>query len=151
MRKVYSFPGITSGVVQVPVGKSHVCINFAKGYLDKKKYRPAIFTTDDVTLQSIIENSSLFGSRIFLDKTYDDGNEGGVAVEELSEYDNSKSEGFSGGASDGQSYPDVTKWADAVKVLKSIPGVEMAQLRTKESAKKVAVAYGISFPNYSFD
>ncbi len=143
MRKVYSFPGITSGVVQVPVGKSHVCLNFAKGCQDRKKYRPALFTTEDATLQAIIENSTMFGSRIFLHKAY--GEEEADVVLSADDFDAQSS------SAEDKSYPEVTKWADAVRILKSIPGVEMSQLKTKESAKKVAASQGIVFPNYSFE
>ena len=142
MRKVYSFPGITSGVVQVPVGKSHVCLNFAKGCQDRKRYSPAVFTTEDTTLQAIIENSTMFGSRIFLYKAYGDD----ACSSELSSADFDEQ-----ASSESKSYPEVTKWADAVRILKSIPGVEMSQLKTKESAKKVAASMGVVFPNYSFD
>ncbi len=142
MRKVYSFPGITSGVVQVPVGKSHVCLNFAKGCQDRKRYSPAVFTTEDATLQAIIENSTMFGSRIFLYKAYG---------EEASESELSSADFDEQSSSESKSYPEVTKWADAVRILKSIPGVEMSQLKTKESAKKVAASMGVVFPNYSFD
>lgn len=135
MRKTYSFPGITSGIIQIPVGKASVKLNFAKGCLDKKMCRPALFTTDDRTLQSIIEGSSLFGNRIFLYKSY-----GTEEVEEPVEE-----------SVEETSYPEVTTFEDAVKVLKSIPGVRMTQLKTPEAAKKVATAKGVVFPNYNFE
>jgi len=53
--------------------------------------------------------------------------------------------------SSAASYPDVTTFEEAVGILKGIPGVKVANLRTPASAKKVAALNGVVFPNYNFD
>ena len=145
IRKVYSYPGIAAGDVQIRVGKALIKVPFANGYLDKKMSRPAVYSTGDPVMQSIIESSDLFGHRIFLQNTYGStyGSEG-VEPAPVEEPTN-------GAIDDASVYPEVTNWEEAVKVLKAIPGVKVTSLRTPDSAKKVAESHGVVFPNYNFE
>lgn len=141
IRKVYSYPGIAAGDVQIRVGKALIKVPFANGYLDKKMSRPAVYSTGDPVMQSIIESSDLFGRRIFLQNTYGSEDVGPAPVEEPTNV-----------TVDAASvYPEVTNWEEAVKVLKAIPGVKVTSLRTPDSAKKVAESHGVVFPNYNFE
>ena len=137
MRKIYNYPGITTGVICIPAGKATLRVIFAKGYLDKKMARPATFSTEDPITQEIIERSPLFGTRIFLGRCFgapqEDPGEMDVPVREPVEY------------------PEVTSWEEAIQVLKGIPEVKATQLRTPASARRVAAINGIVFPNYNFE
>lgn len=145
IRKVYSYPGIAAGDVQIRVGKALIKVPFANGYLDKKMSRPAVYSTGDPVMQSIIESSDLFGRRIFLQNTYGNtyGSEG-VEPAPVEPPTNVTVDAAS-------VYPEVTNWEEAVKVLKAIPGVKVTSLRTPDSAKKVAESHGVVFPNYNFE
>lgn len=141
IRKVYSYPGIAAGDVQIRVGKALIKIPFANGYLDKKMSRPAVYSTGDPVMQAIIESSDLFGRRIFLQNTYGSENREPTPVEAPT----------NGAIDDASVYPEVNNWEEAVKVLKAIPGVKATSLRTPDSAKKVAESHGVVFPNYNFE
>lgn len=158
VRKVYAYPGIASGDILIKVGqKGHIRVSFSNGYLDKKMSRPATYSTGDPVMQQIIENSDLFGRRIFLQNTF--GSEAApvktVATSGLAstdgELDTIADIIESATLSTATEYPEVTTWEEAVKVLKAVPGVKVASLRTPASAKKVAALNGIHFPNYNFD
>lgn len=154
VRKVYAYPGIASGDILIKVGmKAHIRVPFAGGYLDKKMTRPATYATADPVMQQIIENSELFGRRIFIKNTY--GNpvepvEPAVKEEPVAEAPAVAAEPVAEEKTITE-YPEVTTWEEAVKVLKSIPGVKVASLRTPASTKKVAALNGVVFPNYNFD
>lgn len=141
IRKVYSYPGIAAGDVQIRVGKALIKVPFANGYLDKKMSRPAVYSTGDPVMQAIIESSDLFGRRIFLQNTYGSEDVEPAPVEAPT----------NGAIGDASVYPEVTNWEEAVKVLKAIPGVKVTSLRTPDSAKKVAESHGVVFPNYNFE
>lgn len=158
VRKVYAYPGIASGDILIKVGlKGHIRVSFSNGYLDKKMSRPATYSTGDPVMQQIIENSDLFGRRIFLQNTFgsEDAPAGAVAtsgyVQVVDESNTAAGSIESATLTVSTEYPEVTTWEEAVKVLKAVPGVKVASLRTPASAKKVAAINGISFPNYNFD
>jgi len=137
VRKVYSYPGIAAGDIQVKVGRALIRVPFANGYIDKKMSRPAVYSTGDPVMQAIIENSDLFGRRIFLLNAF--GNES-----ERREQDNEVT------LSSGTEHPEVTSWEEAVSVLKSM-GAKAVNLRTRESAKGFASTHGVVFPNYNYE
>lgn len=148
-RKVYAYPGIASGDILVEVGlKGHIRVPFANGYLDKKMSRPATYSTADPVMQQIIENSRLFGRRIFIYSTYGAPETEAVQVEPEEPVAVEAPETEKAAVTE---YPEVTTWEEAVKVLKGVPGVKVANLRTPASAKKVAAVNGVAFPNYNFE
>lgn len=150
-------------IVPVPCGRATINVTFKDGCLDKKQSRPAIYSTGDPVMQAIIENSPQFGHRIFLRDTFDIP--GTLEVKKTAKVsipsvsipaeDSTPAEGVSESASTedstAASYPDVTTFEEAVGILKGIPGVKVANLRTPASAKKVAALNGVVFPNYNFD
>lgn len=155
MTKVYSYPGLTAGIITIPVGRTAIKIEFSKGYFDKKLRKPALYSTSDKVEQQIIENSPLFGKRIFLYRTYGQPEE---VVEErkIQTPADAPSQAPVDAPSQSQvvkettEYPEVTTYEDAIAVLKGIDGVKATQLRSRVSAKSVAEVHGIIFPNFEF-
>ena len=155
MTKVYSYPGLTAGIITIPVGRTAIKIEFSKGYFDKKLRKPALYSTSDKVEQQIIENSPLFGKRIFLYRTYGKPEE---VVEERKVQTPADAPSQTSANAPSQTpavketteYPEVTTYEDAIAVLKGIEGVKATQLRSRVSAKSVAEVHGIIFPNFEF-
>lgn len=155
MTKVYSYPGLTAGIITIPVGRTAIKIEFSKGYFDKKLRKPALYSTSDKVEQQIIENSPLFGKRIFLYRTYGQPEE---VVEERKVQTPADAPSQATAEAPSQTpavketteYPEVTTYEDAIAVLKGIEGVKATQLRSRVSAKSVAEVHGIIFPNFEF-
>ena len=155
MTKVYSYPGLTAGIITIPVGRTAIKIEFSKGYFDKKLRKPALYSTSDKVEQQIIENSPLFGKRIFLYHTYGQPEE---VVEERKVQTPADAPSQTPADAPSQApavketteYPEVTTYEDAIAVLKGIEGVKATQLRSRVSAKSVAEVHGIIFPNFEF-
>lgn len=155
MTKVYSYPGLTAGIITIPVGRTAIKIEFSKGYFDKKLRKPALYSTSDKVEQQIIENSPLFGKRIFLYRTYGQPEE---VVEERKVQTPADAPSQTPANAPSQTptvketteYPEVTTYEDAIAVLKGIDGVKATQLRSRVSAKSVAEVHGIIFPNFEF-
>lgn len=155
MTKVYSYPGLTAGIITIPVGRTAIKIEFSKGYFDKKLRKPALYSTSDKVEQQIIENSPLFGKRIFLFRTYGQPEE---VVEERKVQTPADAPSQTPADAPSQApavketteYPEVTTYEDAIAVLKGIEGVKATQLRSRVSAKSVAEVHGIIFPNFEF-
>ena len=155
MTKVYSYPGLTAGIITIPVGRTAIKIEFSKGYFDKKLRKPALYSTSDKVEQQIIENSPLFGKRIFLYRTYGQPEE---VVEERKVQTPADAPSQTSADAPSQTpdvketteYPEVTTYEDAIAVLKGIDGVKATQLRSRVSAKSVAEVHGIIFPNFEF-
>ena len=155
MTKVYSYPGLTAGIITIPVGRTAIKIEFSKGYFDKKLRKPALYSTSDKVEQQIIENSPLFGKRIFLYRTYGQPEE---VVEERKVQTPADAPSQTSANAPSQTpavketteYPEVTTYEDAIAVLKGIEGVKVTQLRSRVSAKSVAEVHGIIFPNFEF-
>ena len=155
MTKVYSYPGLTAGIITIPVGRTAIKIEFSKGYFDKKLRKPALYSTSDKVEQQIIENSPLFGKRIFLYRTYGQPEE---VVEERKVQTSVDAPSQTPADAPSQTpavketteYPEVTTYEGAIAVLKGIEGVKATQLRSRVSAKSVAEVHGIIFPNFEF-
>ena len=147
MTKVYSYPGLTAGIITIPVGRTAIKIEFSKGYFDKKLRKPALYSTSDKVEQQIIENSPLFGKRIFLYRTYGQPEE---VVEERKVQTPADVPSQAPAVKETTEYPEVTTYEDAIAVLKGIEGVKATQLRSRVSAKSVAEVHGIIFPNFEF-
>ena len=147
MTKVYSYPGLTAGIITIPVGRTAIKIEFSKGYFDKKLRKPALYSTSDKVEQQIIENSPLFGKRIFLYRTYGQPEE---VVEERKVQTPDDAPSQAPAVKETTEYPEVTTYEDAIAVLKGIEGVKATQLRSRVSAKSVAEVHGIIFPNFEF-
>lgn len=144
-------------IVPVPCGRATINVTFKDGCLDKKQSRPAIYSTGDPVMQAIIENSPQFGHRIFLRDTFDipgtSASPKGKTAKPVApvEPEPAEEKEESSDSNDVKEYPDVTSFEEAVGILKGLPGVKVANLRTPASAKKVAAINNVAFPNYNFD
>lgn len=156
LTKIYSYPGIADGEIQIKVGNALVRVPFTGGHIDRKNARNATYTTSDPVMQLIIENSHMFGRRIFLDRTY-----GTAEVKPATTTTTKKEESSATEVEEEETdevsssvsiteYPEVTTFDGAVAVLKA-NGVKAVSLRTKAAARRAAASLGIAFPNYSFD
>lgn len=156
LTKIYSYPGIADGEIQIKVGNALVRVPFTGGHIDRKNARNATYTTSDPVMQLIIENSHMFGRRIFLDRTY-----GSAEVKPATTTTTKKEESPATEVEEEETdevsssvgiteYPEVTTFDGAVAVLKA-NGVKAVSLRTKAAARRAAASLGIAFPNYSFD
>lgn len=156
VRKVYTYPGKANIVVPIPCGRAFIYVTFKDGCLDRKQARPASYSTGDPVLQTIIENSPQFGHRIFLRNTFEipgtvpkkvAAKPATVQAEDVEQESPAGEEK----SPEVQEYPEVKSFEEAVAVLKAIPGVKVASIRTPASAKKVAALNAVSFPNYNFE
>lgn len=141
--KTYAYPGITSGEIQIKVGRALIRVPFVNGYLDRKMSRPATYSTYDPVMQSIIESSDLFGRRIFLKDIT------GTPEENKAEQKPAKV-AETPALPEEQSFPDVTTYEEVLAVLKA-NGAKAVQLRSQVSAKRFAETKNIKFPNFSFE
>ena len=141
MVKIYGMPGKTSAIINIPFnrGKGNLNVEFTRGCIDRKNYRPATYRCDNAIEQAIIESSQDFGKNILLLQTIGDAETATAPVKKDTE------------PQETRQYPDVTSYEEAVAILKSIPGVKAVQLRNPELVKKLAATKGIEFPNYNFD
>lgn len=156
VRKVYTYPGKANIVVPIPCGRAFIYVTFKDGCLDRKQARPASYSTGDPVLQTIIENSPQFGHRIFLRNTFEIPGTAPkkVAAKPATVQAEDVEQEYPAGeekSPEVQEYPEVKSFEEAVAVLKAIPGVKVASLRTPASAKKVAALNAVHFPNYNFE
>lgn len=148
MIKIYEVHGKTSAIFNIPIGtgKAALEVEFTRGCIDKKNYRPATYRSTNGIEQAIIESSPLFGNEIVLGKVVVTSSDTKPVVPS-----EEKTEDVVEEHKTSVEHPEVTSFEEAVNVLKAIPGVKATQLRTPQALKKVAVANGISFPNYDFE
>ncbi len=142
MVKVYGIAGRTCADITIRAGKATLQIEFTKGCLDRKNYRPATYSTGDPVIQMMIENSPLFGNLIRIHRIY--GGESPKASEETA---------YASAERDTpvlQSFPDVTDFEGVVETLKSL-GAKATNLKTVDGIRKFMVAKNIEFPNYEFE
>lgn len=145
-------PGKVSAAINIPfnAGRGNLVVEFSRGCIDRKYYRPATYRSISEVEQSIIENSPYFGKSIILIQTI--GNpESQEQDSELPDSSVDEVQVAPAPAREIVEHPEVATLDGAVAVLKAIPGVKAAQLRSIVSIKRVAATYGISFPNYKFE
>lgn len=142
MVKVYGIAGRTCADITIRAGKATLQIEFTKGCLDRKNYRPATYSTGDPVIQMMIENSPLFGNLIRIHRIY--GGENPKASEETT-YAAAEQE-----QPPLQSFPDVTDFEGVVETLKSL-GAKATNLKTVDGIRKFMVTKNIEFPNYEFE
>ena len=155
MVKIYGMPGKVSAAINIPfnAGRGNLVVEFSRGCIDRKYYRPATYRSISEVEQSIIESSPYFGKSIILIQTIGQPDEGQSPEQGVELPDSSVGEVQVAPtpAREIVEHPEVTTIDGAVAVLKAIPGVKAAQLRSIVSIKRVAATYGISFPNYKFE
>lgn len=129
--KVYVFVGVNSASIDIPTGpKGSVHIEFTGGNIyDSINY--ALARTKGITdpaVQAVIENCSLFGTKILLEK-----------VEVVNE----------GAANKAPTeYPEVTSLHQAMEILKSEYGAKAGQIKGVAAVKSFAQSVNVTFPNW---
>lgn len=152
MLKIYSYPGISSAVINIPVGRAFVKCKFVDGNPDARIAKPAVLKTTSKAVQQIIEHNPMFGKTIFLYAAIGEEEvEEEVAVPIPASTPKPAISVAPEASVEEVEYPEVTNWEEAVALLKSLPGVKAQQLRTVPSAMRVAKAHGVVFPNYNFE
>lgn len=132
-------PGKTSAVLNIPIGKSSIEIEFSRGCLDQKNYRPATYQTSNPVVQAIIEGSQYFPVQIEIVKT--------ILEPKDQEVTTKKEEAAV--KPQGQEF-EASTWEEVAAILKA-NGAKAIQMKTQSAAAKFAASKGLSFPNYTFE
>lgn len=137
-------------VLRLPVGKGWVVCNFTNGNLQSREPIPASYTTSNPIIQYAIENCDRFKSKkIFIMSEY--GNdaevEAEVAPKVVEPEKPKKVKKAVKTERETRVNEDVKTYGEAVTVLMTMGGVEMADLKDVDSCLRVAEELGISFPN----
>ena len=143
--KIYGIHGRSTAVIRVPAGdgKAYLEVEFTKGRpTPGGNYKPAVYSTNDKTEQSIIEHSPYFGGTIKLIQVY--GNDSDAAAPAPAPAVEAPK------AAEPKVYPDVETYEQAVVVLKSL-GAKATQLRSTDAIRKFMSTMNVSFPNYNFE
>lgn len=135
MVKVYGIAGRICANITIEVGKARLQLEFTKGCLDRKNYRPATYSTGDAVVQKMIEDSSLFGSLIKIYRAY--GNDASAETVETEQKEQ------------GKEYPEVTTLEGVIATLKA-NGAKATVLNSEANMRKFMLAKNITFPNYNF-
>lgn len=147
MTKVYGVQGRTSVELTIPVGKAKMPIEFTKGCLDRKNYRPATYTTDNKAIQDMIEGSPLFGRMIKVYKVY--GDENGTAGASAGKKAAAAPAKTPAPTIEPKEYPEVTTLEEVIRILKSL-GAKATNLVDEASIKRYMNNKKVSFPNFNF-
>lgn len=131
-------PGRTSSILNIPIGsgKASLQVEFTKGCVDRKNYKPATYRSENEVEQAIIENSAYFGAQIVIVRTIDNDPVAKKVETEAPVVT--------------QEFPDATSWEEVVAILKE-NGAKATQYRTQSIAAKFAASHGLVFPNYTFE
>lgn len=135
MKKVYKMHGVNSACLKFRLGNGELTAKFDDGIKGEK---PATYTTDKPLAQLAIEESPYFGTKVFLDKVYDDS--GNLVGNER------RSQKPKNDTTKAKPLEDVTDINGAREYLVSI-GVKSSTLRSRESILELAAKNGVSFPN----
>lgn len=134
MLKIYGIHGRTQALIKVPVnnGKAWIECEFKHGRIGAGiANRPATYPTSDITEQSIIENSPLFGHLIFLHRL--------AAASEVQDEIPAAA----------VAVPSITSREEVVAYLKT-NGAKATNLKDDAAIKKYMEKIGVFFPNFSF-
>lgn len=137
-------------VLRLPVGKGWVVCNFTNGNLQSREPIPASYTTSNPIIQYAIENCDRFKSKkIFIMSEYgnDAEAETEVAPKVVEPEKPKKVKKAVKTERETRVNEDVKTYGEAVTVLMTMGGVEMADLKDVDSCLRVAEELGISFPN----
>lgn len=137
--KTYGVRGLMEWVCNIPVGKTHMRVEFTGGVLTSYGNTPAKFTTDDPFKQAVIEHSEWYKTgRIKLLHCQDIGEASSIPV--LQE---STSEASS--IPVGLEIVEVSSLDDAKSYLNENLGISVRELRSKKSVLDAAARNGLSF------
>ena len=134
MLKQYGIYGQTQAIINFPIneGKAWFTAEFGRGRIGAGlQNRPATYTTANLVIQGIIENSKEFGHLIKIVRVSEESEEKKAAVSETPAL---------------TAHPEITSKEDAIMFLKQ-NGAKATHLKDDDSIKKYAAKIGVSFPN----
>ena len=139
----------------IPVGKTHLSVEFSGGVLTQYGNTPAKFTTDDLLKQAIIENSKPFkGGKITLLSCVEsqeeetrrvEGTTKSVSDDQPTSADQSVSDDQPTSADQSVSEVEVSSLDDAKEYLNKNHGVAVRNLRSRQAIIDAAKECGVSF------
>lgn len=149
--KTYGVKGLMEWMCNIPVGKTHLQVEFTGGVLTQYGNTPAKFTTDDMLKQAIIENSKPFkNGKITLlsciESQEDETRrlEGGKTNNET-DTDNNETDTDKQQASEAQNVVEVESLDDAKEYLNQKYGIAVRNLRSRQAIIDAAKECGFSF------
>lgn len=153
--KTYGVRGLMECVCNIPVGKTHLAVEFSGGVLTQYGNTPAKFTTDDRLKQAIIENSKQYkDGRITLLSCVQSNADETRQVEGRQDapVDEARGDGVkdiadtaNDNAKDGNEVVEVASLDDAKDYLNQKHGVAVRNLRSRQAILDAAKEYGIVF------
>lgn len=155
--KTYGVRGLMEWVCNIPVGRTHLRVEFSGGVLTQYGNTPAKFTTDDLLKQAIIENSKQYkDGKITLLSCVQSNDEETRRVEGKQAHDNSEAENENNSetdnetsdtqlATDCQTVVEVASLDDAKDYLNQKHGVAVRNLRSRQAILDAAKQYGVTF------
>lgn len=137
--KTYGVRGLMEWVCNIPVGKTHMRVEFTGGVLTSYGNTPAKFTTDDPFKQTVIEHSEWYKSgRIKLLHFHDIGEDSPSPVSPQSPSEDSP-------VPESFATVEVSSLDDAKTYLNETFGISVRELRSKKSVLDAASRNGLSF------
>ncbi len=138
--KVYGVSGRTTALLRIPTrgGRSWIEVEFKRGRLGLgASNKAATFCTNDKTVQSIIEDSSLFGNTIKLLRIYNSDSDAEPVAPKADEK-----------PAEVISVPEVSSKEEAISYLKG-RGAKATNLKDDDSIRKFMAKIGVEFPNFT--
>ena len=138
--KVYGVSGRTTALLRIPTkgGRAWIEVEFKRGRLGLgASNKAATFCTNDKTVQSIIEDSSLFGNTIKLLRIYNSDSDAEPVAPKADE-----------NPAEVISVPEVNSKEEAISYLKG-RGAKATNLKDDDSIRKFMAKIGVEFPNFT--
>lgn len=142
--KVYGVSGRTTALLRIPTkgGRAWIEVEFKRGRLGLgASNKAATFCTNDKTVQSIIEDSSLFGNTIKLLRIYNSDSDAEPAAPKAAEKPAEN-------PVEVISVPEVNSKEEAISYLKG-RGAKATNLKDDDSIRKFMAKIGVEFPNFT--
>ncbi len=154
--KTYGVKGLMEWMCNIPVGKTHLQVEFTGGVLTQYGNTPAKFTTDDMLKQAIIENSKPFkNGKITLlsciesqeDETrrLEGGNTSNETDTDDNEDNSNDDKQQASEAPEAQNVVEVESLDDAKEYLNQKYGIAVRNLRSRQAIIDAAKECGFSF------
>lgn len=149
-KKRYGVSGYMEYTIKATLQRRVFVIPFRNGITSLNGQLPATYDTDNPIIQFAIEKSTEYRQGIVTDMTPAAWKDKEKTVAQPKSQTSSAVESTDGASDDAgqvEQHPEVTKFGEAVALLKSL-GVSASELTSKDGVFKAAKKLGIAFPNY---
>ncbi len=147
MLKVYGISGKISASINIDAFGEVKVLEFKGGCLDRKSYKPALYSTDNPVLQTLIEVSPLYGNTIFLYETFGEEEKSAPIKNKVNkEVIPDSFKGNTPKVEDMEVYEEVDTNKKAIAILKE-KGLAIRELTNKKAIIEAAERVNVSFPN----